>query len=99
MTSQNSHWFLVSPLSCNVPETIDGSFYEGAVYVGYKEAVLQLSSALRRATKLHSMLFPEVGNKSILFVYTDEGPDHHLTFFSVQLTLIAVANHQMSFLR
>ena len=66
------------------------SFYEGAVHVGYKEAVLQPSSALHHATELHSVLIPKVGNKIILFVYTDGGPDHGLTFFSIQLTLIAL---------
>ena len=74
----------------NISETIEGSFYEGAVHVGYKEAVLQPLSALHHATELHSMLIPKVGNKIILFVYTDGGPDHGLTFFSIQLTLIAL---------
>ena len=73
-----------------IPETIEGSFYEGKVHVGYKDAVFQPSSALRHATKLHSILIPRIGNKSILFVYTDGGPDHRLTFFSVQLSLVAL---------
>ena len=48
------------------------------------------SLRLHHATELHSMLIPKVGNKIILFVYTDGGPDHGLTFFTVQLTLIAL---------
>ena len=74
----------------NIPESIEGSWYEGAVHVGYKDAVLQPSSALRHATEVNSILVPKIGNKSILLVYTDGGPDHRLTFFSVQLSLIAL---------
>ena len=74
----------------NIPESIEGSWYEGAVHVGYKDAVLQPSSALRHATEVNSIIVPKIGNKSILFVYTDGGPDHRLTFFSVQLSLIAL---------
>ena len=74
----------------NIPESIEGSWYEGAVHVGYKDAVLQPSSALRHATEVNSILVPKIGNKSILFVCSDGGPDHRLTFFSVQLSLIAL---------
>ena len=74
----------------NIPESIEGSWYEGAVHVGYKDAVLQPSSALRHATEVNSILVPKIGNKCILFVYTDGGPDHRLIFFSVQLPLIAL---------
>ena len=73
-----------------IPESIDGSWYDGHVYVGYKDAVLEPSSALRHVTELHSILTPLIGNKSIFFLYTDGGPDHCLTFFSVQLSLIAL---------
>ena len=83
---------LISSVSfiINIPESIEGSWYEGAVHVGYKDAVLQPSSALRHATEVNSIFVPKIGNKSILFVYTDGGPDHRLTFFSVQLSLIAL---------
>lgn len=60
------------------------------VHVKYKDVVLQPSSALRHATEVHSILIPKIGNMSILMVYTDGGPDHHLTFISVQLSLIAL---------
>ena len=73
-----------------IPETVEGSWYEGEVHVGYKDAIFQPSSALRHATKVHSILTTKIGNKSILFAYTDGGPDHHLTFFSVQFSLVAL---------
>ena len=73
-----------------IPETIEDSWYEGEVNVGYKDAVFEPSSSLRHSTELYSILIPKIGNKSVLFVYTDGGPDHRLTFFSVQLTLVAL---------
>ena len=51
---------------------------------------MQPSSALRHAAEVHSILIPKIGNRSVLLVYTDGGPDHRLTFFSVQLSLIAL---------
>lgn len=36
-------------------ETIEGLWYEGEMHVGYKDAVLQLSSALRHSTEVHSI--------------------------------------------
>lgn len=74
----------------NIPETIEGSWYKGEVHVGYKDAVFQPSSALRHATKVHSILTSKIGNKSVLFVYTDGGPDYRLTIFTVQLSLVAL---------
>ena len=72
-----------------ISETIEDSWYEGEVNVGYKDAILKPSSALRHSTELYSILIPKIGNKSVLFVYTDGGPDHRLTF-SVQLVLVAL---------
>ena len=73
-----------------IPEVIEGSWYEGEVFVGYKDAVFEPSSALRHVTELNSILLTKLDSKSILFVYTDGGPDHRLTFMSVQLSLIAL---------
>ena len=60
------------------------------VYVGYKDAVLEHSTAIRHVSELYSIILKQIENKSILFLYTDGGPDHRLTFFSVQLLLIAL---------
>ena len=73
-----------------IPETIEDSWYEGEVNVSYKDAIFEPSSALCHSNELYSILIPKIGNKSVLFVYTDGGPDHHLTFFSVQLALVAL---------
>ena len=47
----------------------------------------QSSSSMRHATELHSFLLETFGNKTI---YSDGGPDHRLTYVSVQLPLIAL---------
>ena len=77
-------------LQVNIPEQFEGSWYHGKVMVGLKEAVFQSSSPLRHATELHSLLLSRIGNKTILFMYSDGGPDHRLTYVSVQLSLIAL---------
>ena len=73
-----------------IHEEIEGLWHEGEVRVGYKDAIFEPSSALCHATELHSILITRISNKSILFLYTDEGPDHHLIFFSIHLPLVAL---------
>ena len=58
--------------------------------VTLKEAAFQPSSALRHATELSLWLTARIGLQSVMFLYTDGGPDHRLTFVSTQLSLIAL---------
>jgi hypothetical protein len=75
----------------NIPESLDESWYRGTVHVGYKDAVHAPSSPLRHVTELLSILEAQPSHfKPIMFIYTDGGPDHRLTFLSVQLSLIAL---------
>ena len=73
----------------DIPEEFDQSWYRGTVHIGYKDAVFEPSSALRHVAELCSVLKKET-IQPVLFIYTDGGPDHRLTFFSVQLSLIAL---------
>ena len=58
-------------LLTNIPDKIDGSCYEGEVYVGFKDAVFEPSCCLRHLCELHDdMLLIILENKSVLFVYT-----------------------------
>ncbi len=60
------------------------------MHVSYKDAVHEPSS---HATELLSVLEAHPSNfKPIMFIYTDidGGPDHRLTFLSVQSSLIAL---------
>jgi len=74
----------------DIPGAIDGSWYDGEVYIGLKDAVYEPSSPLRYLTKLYSILVTRIGERKALFIYTDGGADHRLTFVFVQLALIAL---------
>ncbi len=77
-------------LSIEVPEDITDSWYSGQVYVGMKDGALEPSSPSRHMTELLSTIQIEASTKPVLFLYTDGGPDHRLTYISVQLTLISL---------
>ena len=80
-------------LVCDVPATISETFYHGQVFVTVKDAVLQPSTPLRQATKLQRVLTLAAVNpvlKPILLLYADGGPDHRITYVSVQVSLIAI---------
>lgn len=69
-----------------IPETTDGSFYDGQVHVGIKENCFQPSSACRHASELDKLLPP---TQPIECHYHDGGPDHNVRFARTQLTKIA----------
>lgn len=73
-----------------IPATIEESWYNGQVYVGIKDAVFEPSSPIRHATELCSILKSKCDDHPMLFLYADGGPDHRLTYLSVQLSLIAL---------
>ena len=80
-------------LVCDVPATISETFYHGQVFVTVKDAVLQPSTPLRRATELQRVLTLTAVNpvlKPILLLYADGGPDHRITYVSVQVSLITI---------
>ena len=60
------------------------------MFIGFKDAVFKPSSPARHATELYHLLLTRMGDKSILQMYSDGGPDHRLTYVSVQLSLIAL---------
>ena len=85
--------FKITPsvtLLVDIPDTIEGSFYTGQVFIGLKDSVFEPSSPIRHATELYKILLRRMNGRSILFVYSDGGPDHRLTYLTVQLSLIAL---------
>ena len=74
----------------SLPESFEGSWYAEDVSVGLKDAVFQACSPSRHATELYDELIMKIGGKTVLCVYSDGGPDHRLTYLSVQLSLIAL---------
>ncbi|GBB99354.1 hypothetical protein RclHR1_00350010 [Rhizophagus clarus] len=75
---------------CNIPDNIEGSFYQGQVNIGLKDTTFQASSSLRYMTELYDMLIHTEKHHLFLMLYTDGGPDHKNTFLRVQLSLIAM---------
>ena len=74
-----------------IPDYITRSWYDGQVAVTLKDAVFESSSPIRHATELCNLLSSTFGAiPPALFLYTDGGPDHWLTYVSVQLSLIAI---------
>lgn len=74
-----------------IPDSTEGSFYRGQVYVGTKDCVFEPSSPLRHATELITVLESEnITSKPILLLYTDGGPDHRCTYLSVKLSLLCI---------
>ena len=75
----------------DIPEELSETWYQGQVYVTLKEAALEPSSPVRHAAELISCIQQECTSaQPILFLYTDGGPDHRITYLSVQVTLISV---------
>ena len=76
----------------DIPDDVSESWYDGTVVVGLKEGTFEPSSPHRHITELCNVL--RNGNllneKSLLFIYSDGGPDHRITYLSVQLSLIAI---------
>ena len=77
-------------LVVDIPDKIDESWYRGQVFVGFKDTAFEQSSPLRHATELSTILSNPGGDRSVLFLYSDGGPDHRLTYASVQVSLIAL---------
>ncbi|GES82303.1 uncharacterized protein LOC111136195 [Rhizophagus clarus] len=75
---------------CDIPCTIEESFYKGQVYVGLKDLIFQPSDSLRHMAELYKILKHQDENKSYLLLYTDGGPDHRVTYIRVQMALIAL---------
>jgi hypothetical protein len=75
---------------CDIPDTIEETFYRGQVVIGLKDAVFQASSPIRHTTELSSILIKADVNKPILLLYTDGGPDHRLTYMSVKVALLCL---------
>ena len=81
-----------------IPISPKDSFYCGKAFVCVKDKVTQPSSALRHATELSQLLKSStfendddvLASKPILVTVSDGGPDHRITFVSVQLSLICL---------
>ena len=75
----------------DILESVESSWYTGKVLVGLKEAVFEPSSPPRHIAELHDIVTSQdLQMKPIMFMYTDGGLDHRLTYLSVQLSLTSL---------
>ena len=83
-----------SPPVCiviDIPEKVSDSGYCGKVFVGIKDAP---SSPIRHATEVSAVLVScHSPVPPILFVYTDRGPVHRITYVFVPISLVALFLH------
>lgn len=78
-------------LMVDIPEDVTESWYTGKVFIGLKEGAFEPSSPHRHMTELCNVVGSNnLTGKSLLFIYSDGGPDHRLTYLSVQLCLISI---------
>ncbi len=62
------------------------------MHVGLKETLFESSSPFRHMCELDQIITNSatISSHPILFIYSDGGPDHRLTYISVQLSLICL---------
>ena len=77
-------------LKLDLPDTVERLFYRGDVCVSIKEHALQTSSPLRHSSELKKFLDSIGESKEILCLYTDGGPDHRTTYYSVKIAPICL---------
>ena len=99
LTAADHDWHVagVVPSVClkvDVPSSIDESFYTGQITVTNKERVFQPSSPFRHACELEHILqescSEELSNRKTLLLFSDGGPDHRVTYGSVQISLLSL---------
>ncbi|PKC10764.1 hypothetical protein RhiirA5_413972 [Rhizophagus irregularis] len=77
----------------SIPSEISGSFYDGQVFVSYKDTTFEPSNAIRHSAEFLNALNIQYANQMmppILCLYTDGGPDHRCSYGSVQIALICL---------
>ena len=75
-------------LVCDIP-AMEESFYRGKVFTCLKDGIFQPSSPFRHSAELYNLL-KMINPKPVLCLYSDGGPDHRVTYLSVQLSLICL---------
>ena len=58
--------------------------------MGLKDNAFEASSPLRHMAEFNQILTSCSDDNPLLLLYTDDGPDHRLTYVSVKLSLIAL---------
>ena len=72
---------------------VSGLYTSGHVFVGLKDALFEPSSPFRHMCELLQIINsdPSAFSKPILFVYSDGGPDHRLTYFCAAFSYLSLS--------
>ena len=75
----------------DIPESVEDLFYRGTVSVGLKDSIIEPSTPMRHGAEMRQALSRTWNlDKLIRIFYSDGGPDHRVTYPSVQLSLITM---------
>ena len=77
-------------LIVETPESACDSFFTGRPCVTVKDKVTQPSTAMRYSAEIAKAPDGRMVEKPVLFMVSDGGPDHQVTFGSVKLALVAL---------
>jgi len=80
----------------SIPDDISGSFYDGQVFVSYKNTGFEPSNAIRHSAEFLNAINTQYIHQTItpiLCLYTDRDPDHRCNYGSVQVALICLFLH------
>ncbi len=58
--------------------------------IGLKDPIFQPSNPMRHNSELYNLLINNKEQNPFLLIYTDGGPDHHVNYLQVQLSLISL---------
>ena len=75
-----------------VPDNASDTFFRGTPFVTSKDKVTQPSSAIRHATEMTNLIKVNglMLSKHVLVIVSDSGPDHWVTFGSVQVSSLTL---------
>lgn len=79
-------------LFVDVPDNVSDTFFRGIPFVTNKDKVTQPSSAIRHATEMAKLIEMHglMSSKHVLVIVSDGGPDHRVTFGSVQVSSLTL---------
>ena len=66
----------------SIPDSFEGSWYTGKVVVGLKDAVFRHLHLFNMQLNSIACCLLEFGQKHPFSIYSDDGPDHRLTYIS-----------------
>ena len=95
----DSHLFGIVPsvsLVIEIPDSPNDSFFTGQPFVSSKDKITQPSSPYRHSAELVQLVranYSDDGlsaSKPVMIILSDGGPDHRVTFGSVQMSMVAL---------